>query len=404
MNYEDSPENADFRREVRDWLQQHAPRFNRSAAVSQAEEIAAARAWQSCKAEGGYAALTWPKSLGGRGASSYEQLIFVEEESRFPLPFDLAHGGVDVVIPALLKFAAARQYQALLNPTRSGMVIWSILLSEPSAGSDLSSVRLKATRTGDQWVLNGQKTWCSWARASDWALTLARTDPKAARHKGLSCFIVDMRSAGLTVRPIRFFQGDTHGFDDVFFSDVAVPEGQLIGREGEGLKILLSMLAVDRFAVSAQRELLGANVDTMFDLARQIQGAQGSRIQDADVRDRLADYYVDVLGVQNLRARHLTQLSHGSEPGPETAVGKVILANRLQEMAAFAMDLLGPAGVVKNAAFQPQLALMHSGLFMGAGLRIGAGTDEIIRNTIAERLLELPPDIRPDKDVPFDQS
>lgn len=404
MNFDDSPEDAAFRQQVRDWLGANAPRFEIDEHAALAEAAKVVRAWQARKAEAGYAALTWPQQLGGRACTPYQQLIFTEEEAKYRLPVDLPHGGVDIIMPTLFRFAQPEQYTPFLEPTRSGRIVWSILFSEPGAGSDVSAARLAAVRDGDDWILNGQKTWSSGAAHSDWALTLARTDPTLPKHKGLSCLILDMCSAGVNVRPIRFIEGETHGFDEVFFTDVRVPHAQMIGKPGDGWKIFLSTLAIDRFAAGAQRDISGRNFHVMFDLARRLAGTQGRRIDEGDVRQRLADYYVDVQAVENLRARHMTELSRGGEPGPEAAIGKLILANRLQEMAAFFMDLAGAAGVGAEDEHTRGLAAVQAGFFMGAGLRIGAGTDEIIRNSIGERVLGLRPDARADKDLPFNQA
>lgn len=404
MNFDDSSEDTAFRRDSKQWLAANAPRFEVDESAPRAEGVRMVRAWQACKAAAGFAALTWPAALGGRACSEYQQLIFRDEEAKYRLPADLPHGGVDVVMPTLFRFAQPEQYSPFLAATRNGEVIWSILFSEPNAGSDVSASRLAAVRQGDRWILNGQKTWSSAASDAQWGLLLARTDPSVPKHKGLSCFIVDMRSAGVTVRPIRFIEGDTHGFDEVFFSDVRVPDAQLIGKPGDGWKIFLSTLAVDRFGASAQRDIAGSNFDIMFALAQKLPGKLGQRIDEGEVRQRLADYYVDVRAVENLRARHLTQLSRGGELGPETAIGKLILSNRLQEMAAFFMDAAGAAGTVAVDAAEPGLAAMRAGFFMGAGLRIGAGTDEIIRNSIGERVLGLPAEARADKDAAFQPS
>lgn len=403
MNFDDSAQDAAFRKEFAAWLAVNAPAFELHSHVSRDEEIKATRAWQAHKAKSGYAAFTWPKELGGRGGTQYQWVLFTEEESKYRLPIDIPHGGVDLVLPSLFRYAKPHQYRALLESTRTGQIVWAISFSEPGAGSDVSAARLKATRDGDHWVLNGQKTWTSWARFSDWAITLARTDPGVPKHKGLSCFVFDMRSPGVEVRPIRYMEGEAHGFDEVFITDLRVPHSQLIGEQGEGLKIFLSTLTMDRFTTTSHREISAVNFAPIFNLARHSHGHEGRRIDERDVRQRIADYYADIRAVENLRARHMTGLARGQELGPETAIGKLVLANRLQEMAAFAMDLLGPAGIVPDGEYAADLHAVHEAYFNSAGYRIGAGTDEIIRNSIGERVLGLPPDVRTDKDVPFNQ-
>lgn len=401
MNFNDSPPDALLRAEFSAWLAANAPAFEIKTPMSRADEVKVTRAWQAHKAKAGYAAFTWPQEFGGRGGTQYQWLLFNEEEGKYRLPVDIPHGGIDLVLPTLMKFGRPEQYRPLAEATRTAEIIWAISFSEPSAGSDVSAARLKAVRDGDDYVFNGQKTWTSWAMFSDWAITLARTDPGVSKQKGLSCFILDMRSAGIEVRPIRYMEGEAHGFDEVFFTDVRVPAAQLIGKEGDGLKIFLSTLSLDRFTTTSHREISAVNFEPIFRLSRALTDGQTRRIDERDVRQRLADYYVDIRGVQNLRARHMTGMARGEELGPETAIGKLVLANRLQEMAAFTMDLLGPAGIAPEGAYAADLAAVHEAYFMSAGYRIGAGTDEIIRNSIGERVLGLPPDVRTDKDVPF---
>lgn len=403
MNFDDSPPDALLRAEFASWLAANAPPFQIDAPMPRAEEVKATRAWQAHKARAGYAAFTWAKEFGGRGGTQYQWLLFNDEEGKYRLPVDIPHGGIDLVLPTLMKFGRPDQYRPLAESTRTAQIIWAISFSEPGAGSDVSAARLKAVRDGDHYVFNGQKTWTSWAKFSDWAITLARTDPGVSKQKGLSCFILDMRSPGIEVRPIRYMEGEAHGFDEVFFTDVRVPAAQLIGKEGDGLKIFLSTLSLDRFTTTSHREISAVNFEPIFRLSKAITDGQTRRIDERDVRQRLADYYCDIRGVQNLRARHMTGMARGEDLGPETAIGKLVLANRLQEMAAFTMDWLGPAGVASEADYAADLAAVHEAYFMSAGYRIGAGTDEIIRNSIGERVLGLPPDIRTDKDVPFNE-
>jgi alkylation response protein AidB-like acyl-CoA dehydrogenase len=399
----DSTDDGGFRQEARDWLASNAPRFASNGHAKAAEAKAAACAWQAHKADAGFAAFTWPMELGGRGSGQYQQVVFAEEESKYPVPPDLAHGGIDVVMTTLMRFGHSAQYKPFLDSTRRGDTIWTILFSEPSAGSDVSAARLSAMRDGDDWILNGQKTWCSGASNADWGFLLARTDAAQPKHRGLSCFILDMHSPGINVQPIRFIEGEMHEFAEVFLADVRVANDQLIGEQGDGWRIFLSTLAIDRFGASAQKEISGVNFDWIFNLARNLPGAAGPRIDEGAVRQRLANYYADIRGVENLRSRHLGDLARGVDPGPQTAIGKLILATGLQEMAASAMDMLGPLGIASGNSSFPQLDALQAGYFTGAALRIGAGTDEIIRNIIGERVLGLPSEPQNDRNTPFNQ-
>lgn len=404
MDFHDSPEEAAFRAEARAWLQANAPKYAWHGGPGyNPESIKIARDWQALKAEAGYTAFTWPEGFGGAGGGPVRQVIFEDEQRAFPLPINMAFMSVDVVLPALFIHATPEQYQPLIGPALRGETFWCELFSEPSGGSDVSGFRTRAERDGDDYILNGQKCWNSYADWGDWGVIVARTDPTVPKHKGLSLFMLDLRSPGVEVRPIRQLNGFSE-YNEVFLTDVRVPAARRVGREGDGWKIFLTIIGMERLGLSFDPQVARNTVGPLTDLARATPGiAASARLQEHDVRQGIADYYVNVRGIEHLRSRLLTALSRGQTPGAEAGVGKLVLASALQEMAAVGMDIAGPAGALSGPDAGAAMAEIQESYFLATGYRLGGGTDEILRNTIGERVLGLPADVRTDKDTPFNQ-
>ena len=307
--------------------------------------------------------------------------------------------GLGMCIPTMMAWATKEQNERFVKPALYGEEIWCQLFSEPSAGSDVAGLRTKAERDGDDWVINGQKVWTSGAHYCDYGIIVTRSDPNAPKHKGLTFFFLDMKSPGIEVRPIKQISGESN-FNEVFFTDVRVPDSQRLGDVGEGWKVALTTLMNERLAIGQ-----GSGVDytELLKLARQTELETGPAIKDANVREHLADWYVETQGLKYTKFRTLTALSKGETPGPESSIGKIVSGPKMQDLASFAMDLQGQGGILQgdqdaemNAAFQNQW-------MWGAGYRIAGGTDEILRNIVSEQVLGLPQDIRVDKKVPFNE-
>jgi alkylation response protein AidB-like acyl-CoA dehydrogenase len=279
-----------------------------------------------------------------------------------------------------------------------GQEIWCQLFSEPSAGSDLAGLRTTAVREGDEWVINGQKIWSTGAHFCDWGMVVARSDPNASKHAGLTYFIVDMNAPGVEVRPIRQINGAS-GFNEVFFTDARVHDDNRLGAEGDGWRVALTTLMNERVAIGAGSS--SGRLASLFALARETQLRGSPAIEDGAVRQRLADFYVKSKGLVNTGYRTLSAISRGATPGPEGSIGKAIGAPMGQQMAAFAMELQGPMGAAVEGDIVPQEAFWQDTYLGMPGMRIAGGTDEILKNIIAERVLKLPPEIRVDKDKPF---
>ena len=403
MDFEDTPEEAAFRQEVKSWLAEQAVHYDLSkhGDISTEEQLALGRRFQALKAERGYAKVTWPKALGGMGGTPMQAVIYDQEEELYDLPTVFFAISLGMPIPVMRRFATEEQKLRYLSPALRGEEIWCQLFSEPSAGSDLGGIRLRAVRDGEDWVLNGQKIWTSWAHISDFGVIITRTDPSVPKHQGMTYFFVDMKSPGVEVRPIKQAAGGGE-FCEVFFTDVRVPDASRLGEVNGGWQVAIATLMEERFAVTEASGGGASLEDTVRFLRREFDDGE-SAMNDARVRDKIADWYVAESGINNFYARLLTGLSQGQLPGPEAALSKLVIASKLQQQSARLMDICGPAGAV-YPDHQPSRANDHRMAWLeAAGYRIAGGTDEILRNTIAERVLGLPGDIRVDKGVPFEK-
>jgi alkylation response protein AidB-like acyl-CoA dehydrogenase len=301
-------------------------------------------------------------------------------------------------IPTMMAYATEAQKQRHVAPAIAGEEIWCQLFSEPAAGSDLAGLRTRSVRDGDAWVVNGQKIWTSGAHFADFGIIVTRSDPKAPKHRGLTFFFLDMQSPGIEVRRIKQISGASN-FNEVYFTDVRVPDSQRLGAVGQGWGVAITTLMNERLAVGDVR---GPDFDEIFHLARTIELEDGPAIENAAVRERLADWYVRQQGLRWTKFRTMTALSRGQTPGPEASIGKIVSASKLQEIASFALDLMDMGGAVLDPALAPTRAAFQEALLYSPGSRIAGGTDEILKNILAERVLGLPADVRVDKDQPFE--
>ena len=403
MDFEDTPEEAAFRHEVTAWLAEQAAEYDlsRHGDITMEQQLALGRAFQARKAERGYAKVTWPKKLGGMGGTPMQAVIYDQEEEQYDLPTVFFAISLGMPIPVMRRFATAEQQQRYLAPALRGEEIWCQLFSEPSAGSDLGGIRLRATRDGEDWVLNGQKIWTSWAHISDFGVIITRTDPSVPKHRGMTYFFVDMKSPGVEVRPIKQAAGGGE-FCEVFFTDVRIPDTARLGEVNGGWQVAIATLMEERFAVTEAAGGGASLEDTVRFLRSEFDDGE-SAMNDPRVRDKIADWYVAESGINNFYARLLTGLSQGQLPGPEAALSKLVIASKLQQQSSSLMDICGPAGAVYPDHSVSRATDHRMAWLEAAGYRIAGGTDEILRNTIAERVLGLPGDIRVDKDVPFEK-
>lgn len=403
MDFNDTPEEAAFRARARAFLAANvSPKGDGSDSLQKRltdrEYMAAAKAYQCAKAESGFAGITWPKEQGGQGLSPIFSVIFGQEEAKFDAPGAPFTIGLGMCIPTVIAFATAEQKARHVGPALRGEEIWCQLFSEPSAGSDVAGLKTRAVRDSDEWVINGQKVWTSGAHYSDWGIVLVRTDPSKPKHKGLTMFFIDMKSPGIEVRPIHQMSGGSN-FNEVWFTDVRVPHAQMLGGEGNGWSVALVTLMNERLAVGGSP---GPDYKEIFDWARTAPGADGRPLaEDSAFRQRLADWYVRAEGYKLGKFRTMTALSKGQTPGPESSIGKIITANQLQDITNSAIEAMDHFGIVTDGAHAPADGAFQQSWLWAAGLRIAGGTDEILKNIIAERVLGLPGDVRVDKDVAF---
>jgi alkylation response protein AidB-like acyl-CoA dehydrogenase len=290
--------------------------------------------------------------------------------------------------PTIMTHGTDEQKKRFLPKMARGDEVWAQLFSEPDAGSDLAGLRMSAVKDGDDWVVNGQKIWTTGAHYSKWGMVITRSDPTATKHAGLTYFIVDMEAPGIEIRQIRQINGGT-AFNEVFFSDVRIPDSLRVGAVNDGWRGAITTLMNERASIGGGAG--GLRVKDLVRLAQKV-GA----IDDSAVRQRIADFNVKLSGLKHTGNRTLTAISRGQTPGPEASIGKLVGAPLLQEMQSFGIDLQGIAGSVIDKEFGAQV-----GYLAAPGARIAGGTDEIMRNIIAERVLRLPPEPRVDKNLPF---
>jgi alkylation response protein AidB-like acyl-CoA dehydrogenase len=399
MDFNDTPEEAAFRADARAFLQANAEPKGGARPVLRigdmgADAVTRCKAWQAKKADAGFAGITWPKRFGGREAPPIFQVIYAQEEDNYAVPRGLFEIGLGMCIPTMMAYAQSEQLERYVGPALRGEEVWCQLFSEPAGGSDLAALRTRAERDGDDWVINGQKIWTSGAHLSDFGIIVVRTDPNVPKHEGLTFFFLDMKSPGIEVRPIHQMSGASH-FNEVFFTDVRVPDAQRLGAVGQGWKVSLTTLMNERLAVG---EVHRPDVEDLLELARRLM-----LTGNAAVRERIAEWYARTQGLKFTRFRTMTALSRGQTPGPENSIHKLVNAGKLQDIASYGLDLMGDAGLVMDEDLAEAYAMFQQALLSSPSARIAGGTDEILRNIIAERVLGLPADIRVDKNRPFSQ-
>ena len=397
MDFSDTKDEAEFRAEANGFLSKHLdPKGDKPLRqrIDGKEYMRRAKEWQALKADNGYAKITWPKEIGGRGGTAMQQVIWNQEEGKFDAPTGPFTIGLGMCVPTVIAFGSDEHKQRYVTPALKGDEIWCQLFSEPAAGSDVAGVKTRAVKDGNEWVINGQKVWTTGAQFSDYGILLTRTDPKAFKHKGLTMFIVNMKDPAVEVRPIHQASGGRE-FNEVYFTDLRVPDSDRLGDVGAGWKVAIVTLMNERLAVGGSP---GPDWKEIMDYARD----QGT-LSDTAFRTKLADWYVAAQGYKLTKFRTQTALSKGETPGPESSIGKIITANHLQDICNSAIEMQDHYGIMTDDDTMPADAIFQRSFMWAPGLRIAGGTDEILKNIIAERVLGLPQDTRVDKNVPFDE-
>ena len=395
MDFNDTPAEARFREEAVTWLSHNVPTDDAFWALTPLEQ---AKLWQKRKYDDGWACLGWAPEFGGRGASPIEEVIWRQEEARYELPTNFFLIGQGMIGPTLMAWATADDKARYLPPLASGEEVWCQLFSEPAGGSDLAALRTRAEPDGDDWIINGQKIWTSGAHYADYGVIVVRTDPTLPKHKGLSYFYIDMRAPGVEIKPIKQLTGDAD-FNEVYFTDVRVSDRQRLGEVGQGWQVALTTLMNERAAIGGGIGKM--DVDLAVAIAQDVELDGQPAIDNAAVRTRIADWYVQEAGLKYTGYRSLTALSRGALPGPENSIGKLVGAPKMQAMASFLMDLLGASGAISDETLAVKAGIIQRSYMGAPGMRIAGGTDEIMANIIAERVLGLPQEPRLDKGIPF---
>jgi alkylation response protein AidB-like acyl-CoA dehydrogenase len=396
VDLDDTPEQAAYRAQVRSWLEEHsseAPVLKGPDAIRDEDEIIAARrVWQGKLAEGGLAGLTWPKEYGGQGLGPIEQVIANQEIARAKLPGILDAIGVGMLGPTIIAHGTDEQKSRYLAPLLHGDEVWCQLFSEPAAGSDLAAVQARARQQDDgTWRLSGQKVWTTNAQFASFGLLIARTDPDVPKHKGLTMFIVPIDAEGVTVRGLRQISGEAE-FNEVFFDDVALDAGAVVGGVGNGWGTALTTLMFERVTIGLGSEGMGYS-STRFASAL---AADKHARRDPEVRHRLGEIAAELLAIRFTGYRTLTALQKGQVPGPESGLAKVTLVSGAIKAGDLIADVLGPDALQEDSEWAYMISFLP-------GLKSAGGTEEILRNTIGERVLGLPPEPRLDKGIPFSE-
>lgn len=394
MDLRDSPEEASFRRAARVWLEANLPSGWGTPAwrkpVDADAEVAFLRQWQRKLFDGGFAGLDWPVAYGGRDVGVIQNMIWHEEYTRLRAPNQISVSvGTSLVGPTLIARGSEWQKARFIAPILRGDEIWCQGFSEPGAGSDLASLRTRGDVVGDEIVVNGQKTWTSFARQADWCILVVRTNQGAPKHRGLTFLLVDMKTPGITIRPLIEMTGHAW-FNEVFFDGVRVPRANVVGEIDGGWDIVITTLSVERGS-SAQHARLEIDLSRLIEAARRTPRGAASAADDPLVRQRIAGFAAEVMVMRMTAYRNAWALQEKGIPGPEGSTLKVVWSELDQRVKAAAIDILGPAAMVPEG---DPLAIdeghwAYEALWSRAAT-IYAGTSEVQRNIIATRVLGLP--------------
>jgi alkylation response protein AidB-like acyl-CoA dehydrogenase len=395
----------EMRARAREWLDANASRRRhdssefkrRMSAASQASpeeeraHVERCKAWQRKLFDAGFAGIAVPRDYGGQGGTAAQQRAFQQEVARYEIDTGVFSVGLGMVAPTLLAHATEEQKRRLIPPLLRGEEVWCQLFSEPGAGSDLAGLTTRAERDGDEWVVNGQKVWNSFAHVAEWGILLARTNWDVPKHRGITYFVVEMRTPGIEARPLRQITGVAH-FNETFLTDVRIPHDQVIGEVDGGWGVAQTTLMAERTLIGGG---MGLGFRDYLELARHFE-----RTDDPEIRQRLAAAYsrFEILRLLGERARAAAK--RGNPLGPESSVAKLAISHHVAENGDLAVAIEGAGGMLTGAdAFENGFWQQS---FLGQwGIRIGGGTEQVQRNILGERVLGLPPEPRPDKTEPF---
>jgi alkylation response protein AidB-like acyl-CoA dehydrogenase len=387
-----SPEEIKFRDELRTWLSANAPKdWDERREESMESRFEYLKRWQHKLYDGGWAGISWPKEYGGRGASLMEQVVFWQEMALASAPPLANVLGLGIIGPTIIAFGTEAQKKRYLAKILSAEEIWCQGFSEPDAGSDLANVRCEAKLDGDHYIVNGQKVWNSYGWAADWCELVVRTDPDVPKHKGLTVLLVDMKSPGVDVRPLRQMTGETE-FNELFFHDVRVPAANVVGKVNEGWGVAMGTLMHERGTFGAGLQITyRRNMERLIDFARTTQRNGRPAAEDPVIRQKLAQCYAEIEIMRCNQMRAFSRINTTGVPGPEGSIQKIFWSELNQRFQQIAQELLGPYGQLE--AGDPHAidnGMWAYGYLRTRGNTIEAGTSEIQRNIIGHFVLGLP--------------
>jgi alkylation response protein AidB-like acyl-CoA dehydrogenase len=397
MDFDFTSEQQSFRRDVRAWLAASVPADlkGRGFAASRADRahVDRLRDWQRRLHGAGYVGIDWPRAYGGRGASIMKQVILYEEMSRAEAPQPVNRGGLSMLGPTLMKHGTPAQRERHLAKILNAEEIWCQGFSEPNAGSDLANLQTRAALDGEFYVINGQKVWTSMAHVADWGFFLVRTDPQAPKHKGITFLLLDMKTPGITIRPLTQITGEAE-FNEVFLENVRVPAANVVGKVNEGWGVALTTLAYERDVLTMIRHIsLRTALERLVALAKRTKRNGHTAADDPVLRQRIAALTIAERCLQLNGYRTLTRILRGQSPGPEGSTSKLFWSQVDQDLAEVATEVIGPySQIAAPSEWAPDDGQWEFYCLLARGSGIRAGTSEILRNILGERVLGLPKD------------
>lgn len=392
-----------FRQKARAFLDSMAPKYAREARIGNTveQDLALGREYMAARYDAGFGGINWSPEVGGQGLSNMHKIAFDAEEMQYGMPVQFFGISLGMPVPILIAYCQDKDFvKERVRKALRGEEIWCQMFSEPSGGSDLAALRTRVEPDGNGWKMNGQKIWTSWAQYCDYGVIVTRSDPTVEKHKGLTYFWIDMRSKGVEVRPIKLAGGDSH-VNEVFFDDVRIEDEQRLGAVGGGFGVALHTLMIERY-IATDSAGFGPHLDEFVKLANEVEVNGRPAIEDGRIRSAIARNHAMRAGLDSITKRAFLMMQAGMQPGPEGSLQKLVAVRSRQKLSELAMDLKGN----ESFAFDPHAFVKTdwgtSWLNAPTG-RIAGGSDEVLLNTIAEKVLGLPQDYRPDKGVPFNQ-
>jgi alkylation response protein AidB-like acyl-CoA dehydrogenase len=393
MDFRDTPEEAAFRGKLRAWLSQNIPEGWGQPGYQEPEGVARLewyRDWSRKLYEAGFIGLTWPKQYGGHEQPITHQVIALEEFARSGAPEHMNVIGVGMAGPTILAHGTEEQKDRFVKRILSCADIWCQGFSEPGSGSDLASLSTRAVRDGDEWVINGQKVWSSFAHVADFCILVTRTDPDAPKHQGLTYFLLDMHLPGVEVRPLKQITGDSE-FNEIFFSDVRVPDSAVVGGEGNGWNVAITTLMNERASLGVALTVrMEVALRRLMELAKSTKRNGATAADDPVIRDRIAELWSELQALRFTNYRSFSKFLQTGMPGPEGSTAKLVWSEGNQRLTKLALEIEGPYAMVSGGEHAVEDGYWQRQQLRSRGNTIEGGTSEILRNIIAERVLGLP--------------